>query len=237
MTSSPSLQVIAMHGWSGDSRGWEPFVTATQALGWHWRTPERGYGTLPEVPASWEAAPTHGPAGRKVVIGHSLGPHLLPAAVLAQADAVVLLASFGRFIPEGREGRRLQSALAGMAAALAGNEAEAMLRTFLGEAAAPQSVTELPATILDAPLPAAGRHRLQADLELLERCHSLPEALPARAPCLIVEAGADRIVVPEARALLRRERPDAQVLTYPEAGHCLLGTPLVRDVITWIEAL
>jgi len=29
----------------------------------------------------------------------------------------------------------------------------------------------------------------------------------------------------------------AAVLTYPEAGHCLLDTPVVPDVIAWIASL
>jgi pimeloyl-[acyl-carrier protein] methyl ester esterase len=75
------------------------------------------------------------------------------------------------------------------------------------------------------------------DLELLDGTTALPAALPAAIPCLIVEAGADRIVVPEARALLRQERPHAALIRYPEAGHCLLGTPMVREVMRWIAGL
>jgi len=247
MTERPPTQVIAMHGWAGDSRGWEPFAAAAQALGWQWLTPDRGYGIQPARAAAWDpslgaglgAGADAGAGGkpRRVVIAHSLGPHLLPDDVLAEADAVVLLASFGRFLPDGREGRRLETALGGMRQALAGEEAATMLHQFLTEAAAPQTLEQLPSTILDAPLSQQGRQQLLADLSFLASRRGLPEALPAATPCLIVEAGADRIVGPEARALLRQERPGAQVLTYPEAGHCLLGTPLVRDVITWIDAL
>ena len=52
------------------------------------------------------------------MIAHSLGLHLLPATVLAQADAVVLLASFSAFVPQGRAGRAVAAALKGMQAAL-----------------------------------------------------------------------------------------------------------------------
>jgi pimeloyl-[acyl-carrier protein] methyl ester esterase len=238
MTPRPPTQVIAMHGWAGDSRSWEPFAAAAEPLGWQWITPNRGYGSQPPRAAAWDpGCGASGQCPRRVVIAHSLGPHLLPAAVLAEADAVVLLASFGRFVPEGREGRRLETALAGMAQALAGEDATPLLRQFLAEAAAPQTLDQLPSTILDGPLPEQGRERLLADLDLLASRRGLPAALPAAVPCLIVEAGADRIVVPEAQALLRQERPGAQVLTYPEAGHCLLGTPLARDVIAWIDAI
>jgi len=228
-----TVQVIAMHGWAGDSRGWEPFAAAAAARGWRWTMPDRGYGPVPPRTVHW-----HPQASRRVVIGHSLGPHLLAPELLAQADAVVLLASFGRFVPDGREGRRLQTALAAMAEALQSPQAETMLQDFLAEAAAPEALSELACTIVDGgPLSATGRQRLLADLALLERCRQLPQALAPGLPCLIVEAGADRIVVPEARAQLRQERPGATLIHYTEAGHCLLNTPLLADLTTWIAGL
>jgi pimeloyl-[acyl-carrier protein] methyl ester esterase len=226
------ISILAMHGWAGDSRGWEPFATAAAARGWAWDSCDRGYGVGPARTGKWDPA-----AQRRVLIGHSLGPHLVPTELLASTDAIALLASFGRFVPPGRPGRRLQEALTGMATALEGDGAESMLRRFLAEASAPEPYSELPYSIVDGPLPPAGRERLRHDLKLLESRCSLPPELPARIPCLIVEAGADRIVAPEARQLLRQERPDATVLVYPEAGHCLLNTPIVSDVITWIADL
>jgi pimeloyl-[acyl-carrier protein] methyl ester esterase len=227
-----TTQLIAMHGWAGDSRGWEPFAAAAGGQGWPWQTPDRGYGPCPVQLPQWQPG-----AGRRLLIAHSLGPQLLPSAVLAQAEALVLLASFGRFVPPGRAGRRLGTALAGMAQALRGPAPEAMLRQFLSEAAAPQPLSQLPATIVDQPLTDAARGQLLADLELLGSTTALPAALPAAIPCLIVEAGADHIVVPEARVLLRQERPHAELILYPEAGHFLLGTPVVREVMGWIAGL
>ncbi|MFO0105494.1 MAG: alpha/beta hydrolase, partial [Cyanobium sp.] len=202
-----TVQVIAVHGWAGDSRGWEPFAAVAAARGWHWTMPDRGYGAVEARTVPW-----HPQASRRVVIGHSLGPHLLPPELLAQADAVVLLASFGQFIPGGQEGRRLKTALAAMAEALQGPQAEAMLHTFLAEAAAPAPASALPCTILEAPLSAQGRLRLLDDLALLERGQRLPRALAPDLPCLIVEAGADRIVGAAVRELLRQERPEATLI-------------------------
>jgi pimeloyl-[acyl-carrier protein] methyl ester esterase len=227
-----TTQLLAMHGWAGDSRGWEPFAAAARRRGWLWQASDRGYGPCAPAAPAWQPQ-----ASRRLLIAHSLGPHLLPAAVLAAADAVVLLASFGRFLPPGPEGRRLGAALAGMGEALRGPQPEAMLRAFLTKAAAPQPVSQLPVTVVDEPLSPQGRQWLSDDLELLTNRRALPEALPAAIPCLIVEAGADRIVVPEARALLRRERPQAAVIHYPGAGHCLLGTPVVQELVAWIDTL
>ncbi len=223
------LQVIAMHGWAGDSGQWHPWREATAPLGWSWRSGERGYGGLPPDEPHWRSG------GKRVVIAHSLGPHLLPAPVLADADAVVLLASFGRFVPPGGAGRALRTALAGMAAALEDpEEARAMLRRFLREAAAPDPIEAMPPGPADAPLTATGLERLRADLRRLERAEGLPEAFPKGVPVLLVEAGADRVVSPAARALLREALPQATVLAWANAGHALLRAPVVEAVLGWL---
>jgi pimeloyl-[acyl-carrier protein] methyl ester esterase len=222
--------LLAMHGWAGDGRSWSLFAAAAAEQGWGCLAVERGYGGQPLCEPAWR-----GP-GPRVLITHSLGLHLLPAEVLAAAEAVVLLASFGRFVPEGASGRRLRTALAGMRSALTGSPAQAtaMLRTFLGEATAPVPMEALPCTILDQPLQPEGQARLLADLELLEASTGLPEAFPRRAPCLIVAAGADRIVTPEASAALRESLPRADHLLMQGAGHALLATPVVPMVMGWI---
>jgi pimeloyl-[acyl-carrier protein] methyl ester esterase len=221
--------VIAMHGWVSDSSQWQPWREAASALGWGWQSGERGYGPLLPAQPSWREG------GRRVVIAHSLGPHLLEASVLARAEAVVLLASFGRFVPPGRGGRALRTALEGMAAALADpSEARAMLRRFLSKAAAPDPMEAMAPGPADGPLSPNGLERLRADLGLLEHSKGLPEAFPAQVPVLIVEAGDDQIVAPQARALLREALPAATVLKLPGAGHALLRAPVVEPVLSWL---
>jgi pimeloyl-[acyl-carrier protein] methyl ester esterase len=226
-----------MHGWAGAAGNWAPWQSATSARPTIWRCGERGYGGADPVAPRWEDA------GRRVVLAHSLGPHLLAPEVLADAEAVVLLASFGRFVPPGRSGRRLQTALAGMAAALedgpdeatAARRAQALLADFLARAASPDPVALLPPGPADRPVGAQARRRLRHDLELLSRCEGLPVGWPTNAPVLLVEAGADAIVEPEARELLRRSLPTAELLTVPEAGHALLRAPLIPAVLEWLE--
>ena len=228
------MQLIAMHGWAGDARGWGPFQAAWTSRGWLWQCGDRGYGTHPPQSVAWlESGP------RRVVIAHSLGLHLLPTALLEQAEAVVLLASFGRFVPEGNGGRRLRSAMAIMTNQLGGTlaEAEAMLHTFLERAAAPQSPSLLPPGINAAPLGEAGRQRLTEDLALLASTAGLPPSFPAHAKVLIVEGGEDQIVLPEARQLLRAALPAADTLVLAGIGHCLLSPALVPLVCSWIESL
>jgi pimeloyl-[acyl-carrier protein] methyl ester esterase len=226
------MQLIAMHGWAGDAQGWEPFQSAWEARGWTWQCGDRGYGPRPPQAVAWQSG-----EGLRVVIAHSLGPHLLPTAVLEQADAVVLLASFGRFVPAGRSGRHLRTAMAAMADQLAGSGADGMLQTFLERAAAPQSASLLPPGITSTPLAPAGRQRLDQDLALLAATKGLPEGFPAAARVLIVEGGDDQIVVPEARQLLREALPGADTLVLAGVGHCLLSPPLMTMVCGWMEGL
>lgn len=226
------MQLIAMHGWAGDAQGWEPFHSAWSARGWAWQCGERGYGGQAPRPVAWRSS-----QGLKLVIAHSLGPHLLPPAVLAQADAVVLLASFGRFVPEGPGGRPLRSAMAAMASQLAGPEASTMLQTFMERAAAPQPPSLLPAGIAADPLAASGRQRLAEDLNLLAATAGLPPGFPLQAPVLIVEGGDDQIVSPQARQQLRSLLPAADTLVLAGVGHCLLSPALVPTVCGWIEGL
>lgn len=225
------LEVIAMHGWAGDARCWEPWRTATKSLGWHWQTGERGYGRLSPQEPRWSPETV-----RRVVIGHSLGPHLVPPVVLDAADAVVLLAGFAAFVPPGRAGRRTRAALAGMAASLDDEKrARTMLENFMRNVADPQSPELLPPGPVDGPLDETNRARLHEDLDLLGRCAGLPDGFPRAARMLIVEAEADRIVEPEARALLRAALPQADVITLPGVGHALLEGDVMTRVVEWVE--
>lgn len=226
-----TLQLIAMHGWAGDQRGWAPFAAAAEARGWSWSSGERGYGGLEPTMPSWADK------GRKVLVVHSLGLHLLPAELLAEADGVILLASFGRFVPEGAAGRRLRTGLAGMARALEGDGADAMLRDFLARTAEPLPADPTSLGIGDQPVPDAGRSLLQADLELLGSTAGLPKGFPHSARVLIVEAGQDRIVAAEARQALRDALPGSDLLHLAGAGHCLLNASLIPMLMGWLSEL
>lgn len=226
--SSP-IQLVAMHGWAGDSRAWQPWAEQAAERGWAFCSGERGYGQLPPLVPAWSPDST-----QRVVIGHSMGPHLLPAELLEQATAVVLLASFAGFVPPGRDGKGLRIALRGMAQRLETGDTTAMLRDFFRQAAAPHPMKALPPGPLEQGISSAGRARLLSDLRQLGAIDALPRGFPEAVPVLIVEANDDQIVAAASRAQLRQAIPSATVWTLTQAGHSLLQPDLPERVLHWI---
>ena len=229
MSPAPITQLVAMHGWAGDSRAWQPWAQLAEERNWNFSSGERGYGQLQPQQPAWNSRST-----QRVVIGHSLGPHLLPAELLSQATAMVLLASFAGFIPAGREGKWTRAALRGMAQRLETGDAIAMLRDFFRQAAAPHPVGALPPGPLEQGLSPEGSQRLLSDLGQLAVISALPEGFPQGVPVLIVEAADDQIVAEASRAKLRLALPKATAWTLHGAGHCLLEPDLPRRVMDWI---
>jgi pimeloyl-[acyl-carrier protein] methyl ester esterase len=224
-----TTQLIAMHGWAGDHRGWQPWNDLASTRGWRFSSGERGYGRQLLHTPTWEPD-----ASQRVVLAHSLGPHLLPAALLERATTVVLLASFGQFLPPGRAGRRLSKALEAMASKLESGQMEPMLREFFQQVAAPHPVGHLPPGPLNDGIPAEGCQRLLADLALLEATGGLPPGFPSEARVLVVEADDDQIVDPASRTLLRAALPQATVWQRQGAGHALLLPELPAAVLDWV---
>jgi pimeloyl-[acyl-carrier protein] methyl ester esterase len=187
--------------------------------------------------------------GRKGLICHSLGVHLVPPEVLAASEAVVLVASFGRFVPPGAAGRPLRIALAGMAAELqeSGDEltdslrAQQLLQRFLRKVLGPgaragiELGVEAPPGPAAQPIGAAGRDRLRCDLELLGRLTALPASFPRQVPVLLLEATDDPIVHPAARDRLRQELPQARVKLLAGLGHAMADPALIPLVLDWLQ--
>ena len=240
-----------MHGWAGDGGHWQAWQPAAASRGWGLQLGERGYGQRPAVLPPW---PSH---GRKALICHSLGVHLVPPEVLAASEAVVLVASFGRFVPPGAAGRPLRIALAGMAAELqeSGDEltdslrAQQLLQRFLRKVLGPGAGADVEADVqagveagdgappgpADQPIGAAGRDRLRCDLELLGRLTALPASFPRQVPVLLLEAADDPIVHPAARDRLRQELPQAQVKLLAGLGHAMADPALIPLVFDWLQ--
>jgi pimeloyl-[acyl-carrier protein] methyl ester esterase len=176
--------------------------------------------------------------------------HLVPPEVLAASEAVVLLASFGRFVPPGAEGRPLRIALAGMAAELqeSGDEltsslrAQQLLQRFLSKVLGPGALAAgvwpppgAPPGPAGQPIGPAGRDRLRCDLDLLGRLTALPASFPRQVPVLLLEATDDPIVHPAARERLRQELPQARVKLLAGSGHAMADPALIPLVLDWLQ--
>ena len=233
-------QVIAMHGWGEDSHSWVPWIRHFKPHCWSWQSGERGYGNRQEHMPFWQDDQDPLELQRRVVIAHSLGPHLLPDAVFTKATDVVLLASFSRFVPQGPKGRALKTGLKSMRRCL-DSEAEAeMLTTFLKRAAAPSPPERLPRGPIHEGLSREGRERLTDDLDRLIASAELPLGLRATTRVLVVEAELDAIVVPAAKQELRdavqtRLEHPADHWCMPSSGHALMVPDLLMRIQRWLD--
>ncbi|WP_320666944.1 alpha/beta hydrolase [Prochlorococcus sp. MIT 1307] len=232
-------QVIAMHGWSGDSNTWQLWIDQFQKTKWIWQSAERGYGTIPPCSPDWQESSD--PASqRRVVIAHSLGLHLIKSQVLSKATDIVLLGSFSRFMPTGIERRYLNAALQSMKKHIGTTKEKTMLNNFLRKACEPEKMCEYPPGPIDKGLSLEGRKQLKADLELLIQTHELPTSLSPQARVLVVQGAEDAIVVPSSRNLLiedLKKHLDTGPTHWliPGASHLLLIPGLINRVENWLN--
>ena len=102
-------EIIAMHGWAGDSHQWVDWEKIFKSCDWEWQTAERGYKELSPHSPKWKSS--NQVELKRVAICHSLGSHLIDKQVLYTATHVVLINSFSRFIPSGKQNRSIRLAL------------------------------------------------------------------------------------------------------------------------------
>ncbi len=233
-------QIIAMHGWSSDSYSWQPWMELFTSKGWNWKNGERGYGNLSPSMPLWQKEDKTSSKQRRVFIGHSLGPHLIPKTILSNATDVVLLNSFGRFLPLGSKNRSLKTALLGMQQRIGTTKEKEMLFAFLEKASFPQPIHTLDSDPIHTGLSICGRKRLQADLDLLIKTSGMPTGISMAAKVLVIEGEKDAIIPPESRRLLKVElekylQKPFSYIKVAELGHCLLLPELITQVYNWLE--
>ena len=221
-------QLIAVHGWGSDQRYWQSWRKPCKQRGWLLECFERGYGGFKENSPEWKSSYKH------ALIVNSLGLHLTPSKILAKSDAVILLASFGKFVPEGSDGRNMQIALKAMAQKIEIGKIRELLEEFREKVAAPQPVNYLPAGVEDQEISEIGKMKLLNDLSLLAKCKGIPENFPLKAPVLIVEAGNDQIVNEASKAKLRLELKNADTIKLDGIGHGLLLPTLAETMLNWL---
>ncbi len=233
-------QIIAMHGWCGDSSTWNIWREEFKTCGWQWQNGERGYGKRVPKNPNWLRASNPKGKERRTIIAHSLGPHLLKSSTLEMATDIILLCSFSKFIPRGPSSLVLKNALIGMQKHIGTNNEMRMLEAFLTKASKPISLINLPSGPLNNGISIKGRAKLKEDLELLQNIKTLPTGFPSKARVLVVQGMQDEIVVPETRAILLADlqkhlsTPPSQ-LKLPASGHVLTDPELIGLVLKWLE--
>ena len=233
-------EVIAMHGWAGDSEGWQAWASHFQARGWNWQSCERGYGSIPTHQAQWTETPPIKDHKRNVFIGHSLGLHLINSKVLSEATDVVLVASFSRFVPKNSTNRSISIALNSMRNLLGTQNENQMLKTFLGKAFHPNSVDNSIAGPIQQGISSEGRKKLKADLDLLIETKALPAEFPSNARVLVIEGAKDEIILPQTRKDLIKdltskvEKPISHWII-EEGGHTLMTCEVIEKACDWLE--
>ncbi len=232
-------EIIAMHGWAGDSNQWSNWEKIFKRCAWQWQTAERGYKTIRPHRPKWNNNSNQINL-KRVAICHSLGPHMMDNLVLESATHVVLINSFSRFIPSGKEKRPVKLALNRMMNAINTPNEEAMLRKFYIKAHKPNyiDVESIGTNLLH--ISDLGRLRLKNDLLLLMNSKSLPIGLNISTKVLIVNSEQDYILANQTKAKLAEDlknhlEASPKIITLQDEGHSITKIKNIKKIKDWLE--
>ena len=115
-----------------------------------------------------------------------------------------------------------------------------MLNNFFQKANHPCQTNENYGGPIQEGLSAKGRKTMKKDLELIINSQGLPQGLPQSTRVLVVEAADDKIVVPDAKKLLKKDLEKhlgspPSYLFLEGVGHALGAAGLSEKVLTWLE--
>jgi len=232
-------EIIAMHGWAGNSHQWSSWINLFQCCDWKWQTAERGYKDIRAYTPRWHNDLPH-TGLKRVAICHSLGSHLIDKEVLCSATHVVLINSFSRFIPKGKENRSIKMALNKMMNAINTPSEASMLRKFHIKAYKPNGINlnSHESTLLH--LSDSGRLRLKNDLKLLINSESLPTGLNTDAKVLVMNSKKDYILANQTKEKLSEDlinylKAEPKIINLPEEGHSISKIKNIKKIKQWLE--
>ena len=232
-------EIIAIHGWAGDSHQWSKWEKIFKSCDWEWQTAERGYKAIIPCTPKWNHNSNHVEL-KRVAICHSLGSHLIDRQVLHSATHVVLINSFSRFIPSGKKHHPVQMALNRMMNAINTPKEGAMLRKFHIKAYKPNHIdTEaIESNLLH--ISDSGRLRLKNDLIRLINSQSLPIGLNSYANVLIVNSEQDYILANQtkiklAEDLIKHLKTLPKTINFQDEGHSITKIKNINKIKHWLE--
>ena len=232
-------EIIAMHGWAGDSHQWSNWEKIFKSCDWEWQTSERGYKDISPHTPKWNHNSNQVEL-KRVAICHSLGSHLIDKEVLHSATHVVLINSFSRFIPSGKENRPIKLALNRMMNAINTPNEAAMLRKFHIKAYKPNYIDVKSSESNLLHISDSGRLRLKNDLKLLMNSDSLPIGLNNSAKVLIVNSEQDYILANQtkeklAEDLINHLEAVPKIINLQDEGHSITKIKNIKKVKHWLE--
>ena len=218
-------EIIAMHGWAGDSKEWFNWINLFQSCNWKWQTAERGYKNINEYIPKWSNESNQNGL-KKVAICHSLGSHLIDKKVLRSATHVVLINSFSRFIPRNKENRSVTMALNRMMNTINTPHESSMLRKFHIKALKPNDIDVESTESSLLYISDSGRLKLKNDLKLLINSDSLPIGLKSSTKVLIVNSEQDYILSNQtkeklAEDLIKHLEAVPKIINLQDDGHSI----------------
>ena len=233
VTSDQPQEILAFHGWGFDASWWHPWHTWLTAQGHTVACYDRGYFGHPQAVAfgassSTIAAPTivtpqnHSPSHRlkKTLWCHSLGTYFCPVELFAQADRLVLWASFLHFHPQDPQAQRLSGRKLDRMVARFHTDPIAVWQDFIHRTFDPDPIPHR--SITQPPISTWNLAQLSADLNALHHLTLNPQVLAQVPEILIYRAEQDAIVVKASQDTLRADlqaaNPEAAIQEYVWPG-------------------
>ena len=230
-------EIIAMHGWAGDSNQWSTWIDCFQD--WEWQTAERGYKDLCPYRPKWNNDLNQSGL-KRVAICHSLGSHLIEKRILNSATHVVLINSFSRFIPSGKENRSIKMALKRMMNAINTENEASMLKKFHIKAHQPHDINVESKESILLDVSDSGRLRLKNDLKVLMNSDSLPTGLKSDVKVLVMNSKKDYILANQTKEKLAEDlidylEADPTIVNFQEEGHSISKIKNIKKIKQWLE--
>ena len=232
-------EIIAMHGWAGDSNQWSDWIDIFQSSDWKWQTAERGYKNINSYNPQWNNS-SNQIGIKKVAICHSLGSHIIDKNVLFSATHVVLINSFSRFIPCGKENRSVTIALNKMMNAINTLNEPSMLRKFYIKSLKPNQINiESPESHI-LHVSDSGRLILESDLKLLIKSDSLPTGLNTKAKVIVINSSKDYILAKQTKEKLTEDLRNylevvPTIINFQDEGHSISKIKNIKKIKHWLE--
>ena len=232
-------EIIAMHGWAGDSHQWSSWIDVFKCCNWEWKTAERGYKDIIPYKPIWNDK-SDKTSLKRVAICHSLGSHLIDKNVLCSSSHVVLINSFSRFIPTGKENRSITVALNRMMKAINTPHEQDMLRKFHIKAHKPNDRNEVSTKSNLLNISASGRIKLKNDLQLLMKSDSLPTGLNTNSKVLVINSTQDYILANQTKEKLEEDLinflvTEPKIINIQDEGHSILKINSIKKIKHWLE--